>query len=111
MSQRALGLAKLQRVKPGSLKKSYLTLGLFPGTLAIQMPDGCPNVVAPVTRCLTDAEVYTILAWIQAGAQPWHGARPVGARGYSSFARQDPARIHFTYAPSAAMSSGARNRP
>jgi hypothetical protein len=70
LSQRALGLAKLQRVKPGSLKKSYLTLGLFPGTLAIQMPNGCPSVVAPVTRCLTDAEIYTILAWIQAGAQP-----------------------------------------
>lgn len=68
LAQRALGLAKLKRVQPGSVKKSYLTLGLFPGTLAVQMPDGCPNIVAPVTRCLTDAEIYTILAWIQAGA-------------------------------------------
>lgn len=70
LAQNALGLAKLKRVKPGSLKKSYLTLGLFPGTLAVQMPNGCPTIVAPVERCLTPAETYTILAWIQAGALP-----------------------------------------
>jgi len=69
VNQRASFFPQLVRVKPGSLKKSYLTRSLF-GTGAVQMPEGCPDVVEPVERCLNDAEIYTILAWIQAGAQP-----------------------------------------
>src|SRR5262249_11804464 len=70
LSMRALRSPKTQRVKPGSSKKSYLASGLLGSGGAVQMPDGCPNVVPPVERCLTDVEVYTILAWIQAGALP-----------------------------------------
>jgi hypothetical protein len=59
---------KIPRVKPGSLKKSYLTRSLF-GNGAVQMPDGCPN--APVEGvCLTPSQISVILAWIQAGALP-----------------------------------------
>jgi len=58
---------KIPRVKPGSLKKSYLVKGLF-GNGAVQMPDGCPNDPTE-GRCLTPTETYLILAWIQAGAQ------------------------------------------
>ncbi len=72
----ATGLAKkaelfpsLKRVQPHSIKKSYVTKALF-GNGAIQMPQGCPDVVDPVTRCLDDVEIYTILAWIQNGALP-----------------------------------------
>jgi hypothetical protein len=61
--------SNLLRVKPGSVKKSYLTKGLF-GLGARQMPDGCPNILPPVERCLTNTEIYLILAWIQAGARP-----------------------------------------
>lgn len=61
---------KFLRVKPGSIKKSFLAKGLL-GIGARQMPDGCPdNVRPPVERCLTPAEVYIMLAWIQAGALP-----------------------------------------
>jgi hypothetical protein len=69
LAKPALGSPRTLRVKPGNLKKSYLAKGLF-GDGAILMPDGCPDVIAPVERCLTDIEVYTILAWIQAGALP-----------------------------------------
>jgi len=69
VNQKALANPKVARVKPGSLKRSYLVNGLF-GIRARQMPDTCPTPLPPVTRCLTDAELYTILAWIQAGAQP-----------------------------------------
>jgi hypothetical protein len=68
LAQKALA-SKLLRVKPGSVKKSFLTKGLF-GLGARQMPDGCPDILPPVERCLTPTEVYTILAWIQAGARP-----------------------------------------
>ena len=58
-------------VAPGSIAKSFLArkitgkgLKAPNGTL---MPQGCP--LAPgIGGCLTDAEIYTILAWIQAGA-------------------------------------------
>ncbi len=69
VNQRALGSPRLARVKPGSIKKSFLTKGLF-GVGARRMPDGCPDIVTPVERCLTDAEIYKVLAWIQAGALP-----------------------------------------
>lgn len=57
------------RVKPGSLKLSYLARkimgkGLFPGDSV--MPQACGALVP----CLTDAEKYLILAWIQSGAKP-----------------------------------------
>jgi hypothetical protein len=70
VNQKSTSSFKLVRVKPGNLKKSFLAqrvLGL--GNLP-RMPSACPDVVAPVTRCLTDQEIYVILAWIQAGAQP-----------------------------------------
>jgi hypothetical protein len=69
LAQKSVADFKFLRVKPGSLKKSYLAKGLL-GDGARLMPDGCPDIVAPVERCLTPAEVYTILAWIQAGARP-----------------------------------------
>ena len=68
LAQKALASPRTARVKPGSLKKSYLTRGLF-GKNAVQMPDGCPNQPTEGV-CLTPAEIYTILAWIQAGALP-----------------------------------------
>ena len=68
LAQKALASPKTARVQPGSIKKSYLARSLF-GKAAIQMPDGCPN--SPTEGvCLTPAEIYTILAWIQAGALP-----------------------------------------
>jgi hypothetical protein len=64
----AVASGKLARVKAGSLKKSYLTRSLF-GNGAVQMPDGCPiEATAEGGRCLTQGEIYLILAWIQAGA-------------------------------------------
>jgi hypothetical protein len=69
LALKALGNFKFLRVKPGSIKKSYLAKGLL-GIGARQMPDGCPNILPPVERCLTPTETYTILAWIQAGARP-----------------------------------------
>src|SRR5262249_52055897 len=70
LAKKALAQPKFFRLKPRSIKKSYLAMGLLGTNGAVLMPDGCPNVVSPVTRCLTPAEVYTILAWIQAGALP-----------------------------------------
>lgn len=67
----ALG-GKLLVVAPGSIAKSFLARkitgkGLKGGSNGILMPFGCP--LAPgVGGCLTDAEIYTILAWIQSGA-------------------------------------------
>jgi hypothetical protein len=69
LSQRALASPRTLRVKPGNVKKSYLAKGVF-GVGAVKMPDGCPSVKPPVERCLTEVEVYTIIAWIQAGALP-----------------------------------------
>jgi hypothetical protein len=70
LAEIAVASVKLQRVKPGSLRKSYLTRSLF-GFAAVQMPDGCPlDPTAEGGRCLTPSEVYLILAWIQSGAAP-----------------------------------------
>ena len=57
------------RVKPRSVKLSYMARkilgkGLFPGDSV--MPQACGALVP----CLTDAEKYLILAWIQSGANP-----------------------------------------
>jgi hypothetical protein len=69
LAEHALSSPRTLRVKPGNLKKSYLAKGIL-GDGAVKMPDGCPQVIPPVERCLSDLEVYTILAWIQAGALP-----------------------------------------
>jgi hypothetical protein len=69
LSDVAAASGKLARVKPGSLKKSYLTRSLF-GNAAVFMPDGCPlDPTAQGGRCLTQSEIYLILAWIQSGAR------------------------------------------
>jgi len=62
---------KLLVVAPGSIAKSFLARKItgkgLKGSNGTLMPFGCP--LAPgVGGCLTDAEIYTILAWIQAGA-------------------------------------------
>ena len=68
---RSLEDRKLLRVKPGSLRASYLARkilgqGLPPAGPA-PMPQGCPGFV-PTSGCLTPAELFTILSWIQNGA-------------------------------------------
>jgi len=61
---------KLLVVSPGSIAKSFLARKItgkgLKGSNGILMPFGCP-LVPGVGGCLTDAEIYTILAWIQAG--------------------------------------------
>jgi hypothetical protein len=62
---------KLPEVTPGNIKKSFLAkkllgIGLKPPAINIKMPQSCG--VEPTIPCLTDAELYRILAWIQAGA-------------------------------------------
>lgn len=62
---------KLPEVTPGSIAKSFLAkkllgIGLKPPAINITMPQSCG--VEPEIPCLTDAELYRILAWIQAGA-------------------------------------------
>jgi hypothetical protein len=69
VGQKALAAPRLLRVKPGSLRASFLTRSVL-GLRTRQMPDGCPAVLPPVERCLEPAEQYRILAWIQAGARP-----------------------------------------
>jgi hypothetical protein len=63
---------KLQIVMPGSIAKSFMARkilghGLTPANGSM-MPQGCPGL-PPAGGCLTPAEEYLILAWIQAGAQ------------------------------------------
>jgi hypothetical protein len=58
------------RVKPGSVKGSYLArkilgIGIKDGTAL--MPSGCPGL-PPTSGCLTPQETVTILSWIQRGA-------------------------------------------
>lgn len=62
---------KLPEVTPGNIAKSFLAkkllgIGLKPPAINITMPQSCG--VEPTIPCLTDAELYRILAWIQAGA-------------------------------------------
>jgi hypothetical protein len=69
---RAIANRRLVRVKPGSVRKSFLARKLFRngipanGSQGALMPSGC-NSVSP-EKCLTDAELLAILSWIQAGA-------------------------------------------
>ncbi len=63
----------LRIVQPGSLKKSFLAKKIIPGarlkfTEGATMPQGCPGAPLSDGGCPTDAEIYAILAWIQAGA-------------------------------------------
>jgi hypothetical protein len=62
---------KLLVVSPGSIAKSFLARKILGKGLRIangsRMPLGCP-AVAPFGGCPTEAELYTLLAWIQAGA-------------------------------------------
>jgi hypothetical protein len=69
LAERALAAPRIPRVKPGRLGRSYLARSVL-GFDARLMPDGCPDVVDPVERCLTAAETYVVLAWIQGGALP-----------------------------------------
>ena len=77
---------KLLRVKPGNLRKSYVTRSLF-GNAAVFMPDGCPSTRRPKAplphpdRDLPDPRLD-----------------PVAERcnGYSSLGRHAPAWSHFT---------------
>jgi hypothetical protein len=67
---KALNPANGLRVKPGSVKGSFLAkkilaLGIKDGTLP--MPSGCP-ATPPTSGCLTPQEIVTILSWIQRGA-------------------------------------------
>ncbi len=59
----------LKRVEPGSLRTSYMARKILgKGLIRGQddsMPQGCPVTVP----CLTPAEHYTILSWIQTGAR------------------------------------------
>ena len=58
-------------VRPGSIARSFVARKILGTGLTIangsRMPLGCPGV-PPFGGCLTDAELYTMLAWIQAGA-------------------------------------------
>lgn len=66
---RSTNTAKLLRVRPGSLRKSYMArkiLGQGIGVTAF-MPQGCPGF-PPSGGCLTDEEVFVILSWMANGA-------------------------------------------
>jgi hypothetical protein len=70
---KALEDPKLDRVKPGSIKGSFLAhkilgQGIPFGTGGGIMPQGCPNVPLNAGGCLTDDEKFAILAWIALGA-------------------------------------------
>ncbi len=61
---------RLQRVRPGNVKQSYLARKILGQKLRRGdpvMPQACGTVTTP---CLTDAEKYLIIAWIQSGANP-----------------------------------------
>ena len=63
---------KMFRVKPGSLKGSFLAhkilgQGIPKSRGGALMPLGCPGL-PPAGGCLTQAEIFTILSWIADGA-------------------------------------------
>jgi predicted CxxxxCH...CXXCH cytochrome family protein len=57
--------AGAQLVVAGDIRRSFLATKLFARGKITKMPLGCGT---PDLPCLTDAEIYAILAWIQAGA-------------------------------------------
>ena len=63
---------KMLRVKPGSLKGSFLARKILDQGIPKRgggalMPLGCPGL-PPAGGCLTQAEIFTILSWIADGA-------------------------------------------
>jgi hypothetical protein len=70
---KSVEVPKLDRVKPGSVRGSFLARkilgqGIPAGLGGGIMPQGCPSVPIVAGSCLTDAEKYTILSWIAHGA-------------------------------------------
>jgi len=69
---RAVEARNLLRVKPGSVKASFMArkilgVGIPRNTGGALMPFGCPGFV-PAGGCLTADEIFTILLWIANGA-------------------------------------------
>jgi hypothetical protein len=68
---RATEAPKLFRVKPGNPKASFLVRKILGTGIPVgggaEMPQGCPGAPPP-TGCLSDADRYTIIAWIKGGA-------------------------------------------
>jgi hypothetical protein len=67
----SLNVPGLDRVQPGSIKRSYLArkvLGRSIPDRSARMPLGCSDVSAPPGGCLTEPETAAILGWIAAGA-------------------------------------------
>jgi hypothetical protein len=69
---RSIAARKLFRVKPGSVKGSFMArkilgVGIAPGIGGSIMPQGCPGL-PPSGGCLTEDETFTILLWIANGA-------------------------------------------
>jgi hypothetical protein len=61
-------VGRLREVKAGSVRQSYLARKILgQRILGSPMPSGCPGN-PPLDGCLTDAELYAILSWIQGGA-------------------------------------------
>jgi hypothetical protein len=61
----------LKIVTPGNISKSFMARKILGRGLKVSsgsmMPQGCPGV-PPAGGCLSPAETYTILSWIQSGA-------------------------------------------
>jgi hypothetical protein len=68
---RSLEVRSLFRVKPGSIRRSFLARKVLGEGISLRggavMPQGCP-AVPPAGGCPTPADVFTILSWIQDGA-------------------------------------------
>jgi hypothetical protein len=68
---KAIEGGKLKIVTPRSISKSFMARKILGRGLNVSsgamMPQGCPGV-PPAGGCLTAAEQYLILSWIQAGA-------------------------------------------
>ena len=69
---RSIGARRLMRVKPGSVKASFMArkilgVGIPAGVGGSIMPQGCPGL-PPSGGCLTEDEIFTILLWIANGA-------------------------------------------
>src|SRR5262249_36933709 len=61
----------LKIVTQGNISKSFMARKILGRGLKVSsgsmMPPGCPGV-PPACGCLSPAEIYTILSWIQSGA-------------------------------------------